>query len=52
MKLTEIVVEGYEQVIQCQDAHSGLQAIISLHRLGSALGGMRMWPYATLQSFR
>ena len=51
MKLTEIVVEGYEQVLQCQDAHSGLQAIISIHntRLGPALGGMRMWPYATLQ---
>src|SRR5713226_4849795 len=35
MKLTEIVVEGYEKVIQCQDAHSGLKAIISLHNTRS-----------------
>src|SRR2546422_261826 len=47
MDLTEISVEGYEKVIQCHDAHSGLNAIISIHNTahGPALGGMRMWPY-------
>src|SRR5215468_3737338 len=50
MDLIEIPVEGYEQVIRCHDAHSGLNAIISIHNTapGPALGGMRMWPYATL----
>ena len=50
MDLTEIAVEGYEKVIRCHDAHSGLNAIISIHNTahGPALGGMRMWPYATL----
>jgi len=51
MQFTAIPVEGYEQVMQCHDADSGLQAIISIHdtTCGPALGGMRMWPYATLQ---
>ena len=31
MDLTEIAVEGYEKVIRCHDAHSGLNAIISIH---------------------
>jgi leucine dehydrogenase len=44
-------VEGYEKVVQCHDTSSGLNAIISIHTTahGLALGGMRMWPYATLQ---
>jgi leucine dehydrogenase len=39
----------YEQVIFCQDEASGLKAIISIHdtTLGPALGGCRMWSYAT-----
>lgn len=51
MKFIEIAVEGYEKVLWCHDAHSGLKAIIAIHntRHGPALGGMRMWPYATLQ---
>src|SRR5215471_2199834 len=50
MKLSEISVEGYETIVRCHDAHSGLNAIISIHNTahGPALGGMRMWPYATL----
>jgi leucine dehydrogenase len=49
MLLKEIPVNGYEKVLQCHDVHSGLKAIISLHntKRGPALGGMRMWPYAT-----
>lgn len=50
MDLSAIPVEGYERVMRCHDADSGLNAIISIHNTahGPALGGMRMWPYATL----
>ena len=51
MDLIEIPVQGYEKVIRCHDTHSGLNAIISIHNTtsGPALGGMRMWPYETVQ---
>lgn len=47
MEITEIPQEGYERVVRCKDAESGLHAIISVHStvLGPALGGLRMWPY-------
>ncbi len=37
----------YEQLVFCQDKHSGLKAIIAIHdtTLGPALGGTRMWAY-------
>lgn len=39
----------YEQVVFCHDEASGLRAIIAIHdtTLGPALGGCRMWTYAT-----
>lgn len=39
----------HETVAFCRDAASGLSAIIAVHdtRLGPAIGGCRMWPYAT-----
>ena len=39
----------YEQVVFCQEKTSGLKAIIAIHdtTLGPALGGTRMWTYAT-----
>lgn len=39
----------YEQVVFCQDKTSGLKAIIAIHdtTLGPALGGCRMWTYAS-----
>ncbi len=39
----------YEQVVFCHDKASGLKAIIAIHdtTLGPALGGCRMWPYAS-----
>lgn len=39
----------YEQVVLCHDRASGLKAIIAIHdtTLGPALGGARMWTYAT-----
>lgn len=41
--------DNYEQVIFCYDAETGLEAIIVIHdtTLGPALGGARMWPYAS-----
>ncbi len=35
--------------MRCQDRESGLHALIAIHdtTLGPALGGMRMWPYAS-----
>jgi leucine dehydrogenase len=40
---------GHEQVVFCSDPTSGLRAIIAIHNttLGPALGGLRMWPYAS-----
>jgi len=37
----------HEQLVFCNDAASGLRAIIGIHNttLGPALGGCRMWPY-------
>ncbi len=47
LQITDIPVEGYENVRRAIDTQSGLHAIISVHNtvLGPALGGMRMWPY-------
>jgi leucine dehydrogenase len=59
IKATEIVQESsifgqistmdHEQVVICHDQPTGLKAIIGIHNtvLGPALGGTRMWPYAT-----
>ena len=49
MEITEIQVDGYEKVVRCRDQESGLHALIAVHdtTLGPALGGMRMWPYAS-----
>jgi len=51
MNITEIPVDGYEKVVQCEDPESGLRALISVHdtTLGPALGGLRMWPYLSDQ---
>ena len=40
---------GHEQVVFCYDKPTGLKAIIGIHNtvLGPALGGTRMWNYAT-----
>lgn len=41
--------EDYEELLFCQDKASGLKAIIAIHdtTLGPALGGTRMWTYAS-----
>jgi leucine dehydrogenase len=40
---------GHEQVVFCHDEATGLKAIIAIHNtvLGPALGGTRMWDYAS-----
>lgn len=42
---------GHEQVVHCYDKATGLKALIAIHdtSLGPALGGTRMWNYATEQ---
>src|SRR5262245_14319140 len=47
MEISEIQVDGYEQVARCRDPRSGLHALIAVHdtTLGPSLGGMRMLPY-------
>ena len=49
VEITEIQVDGYECVKRAIDPASGLHAYISVHStvLGPALGGMRLWPYAS-----
>ena len=39
----------HEQILFCNDSTTGLRAIIAVHdtTLGPALGGTRMWPYAS-----
>jgi leucine dehydrogenase len=38
---------GHEQVVFCNDPHTGLNAIIAIHNttLGPSLGGTRLWNY-------
>lgn len=44
-----LATSGHEEVIFCHNKDAGLKAIIAIHNsvLGPALGGLRMWPYAT-----
>lgn len=45
----QIAERDHEQVVMCHDKKSGLRAIIGIHNttLGPALGGCRMWTYAS-----
>ena len=47
--MSEMTLMGHEQVIFCNDKETGLKAIIAIHdtTLGPALGGTRMWDYAS-----
>jgi len=46
--LSKMTLMGHEQLVICQDAETGLKAIIAIHdtTLGPALGGTRMWAYS------
>jgi leucine dehydrogenase len=45
--LSQMLSFNHEQVVFCNDNHTGLKAIIAIHNttLGPALGGTRMWMY-------
>ncbi|WP_186756117.1 Glu/Leu/Phe/Val family dehydrogenase [Echinicola salinicaeni] len=45
----QITSLGHEQLVMCYDEPTGLKAIIGIHNtvLGPALGGTRMWNYAS-----
>lgn len=45
----DLQMHDHEQVVFCQDNETGLRAIIGIHNtvLGPALGGTRMWNYAS-----
>lgn len=47
--LDQLSASGHKKVIYCNDPDTGLKAIIAIHdtTLGPALGGTRMWSYAT-----
>ncbi|RAV30593.1 Glu/Leu/Phe/Val family dehydrogenase [Sinomicrobium soli] len=45
----QLSFDDHEQIVFCYDKDTGLKAIIGIHNtvLGPALGGTRMWNYAT-----
>lgn len=45
----QLTTYDHEQVVVCQDNHTGLKAIIAIHNtvLGPGLGGTRVWNYAS-----
>lgn len=49
LQITDIPVAGYERIVRGIDPSCGLHAIVAVHdtTLGPALGGLRMWPYAS-----
>lgn len=46
---TQLIQNDHEQIVFCQDNHTGLKAIIAIHNtvLGPGLGGTRIWNYAS-----
>ena len=46
----KLYAEGHEEVVFFSDSSCNLKAIIAIHdtTLGPALGGTRMWPYASI----
>jgi leucine dehydrogenase len=52
MSINDLLTSAeHEQIVFCRDEASGLDAIIAIHNtlLGPALGGARMYPYASLE---
>ncbi|MHA7131327.1 Glu/Leu/Phe/Val dehydrogenase dimerization domain-containing protein [Algoriphagus namhaensis] len=45
----QITKMDHEQLVVCHDEATGLKALVGIHNttLGPALGGTRMWPYAS-----
>lgn len=51
LNIKEIIVPGYEKVIEVDEPESGLHAFIAIHNttLGPAMGGVRIQPYPSRQ---
>lgn len=51
LDIEEIAIAGYEKVLKVSDPSSGLEAVICIHNttLGPALGGTRIYPYASFE---
>ena len=51
LKIIDIPVKGYEQVVHATNKTTKLDCIIAIHntKLGPALGGIRSWSYNSLQ---
>ncbi len=51
LQMKDVSVPGYERVVHVTDRSCGLNAFICIHNtvLGSALGGIRIFPYANEQ---
>jgi leucine dehydrogenase len=49
--ISQMEIFNHEQIVYCNDNNVGLKAIIGIHNttLGPALGGTRMWNYASEQ---
>jgi leucine dehydrogenase len=47
LKIKEIIIPGFQKVIEAVDTDAGLHGFIAVHNsdLGPALGGVRMYPY-------
>jgi glutamate dehydrogenase/leucine dehydrogenase len=52
LSIEQLTVPGFGDVRLCQDAASGLRAIVAIHdtTLGPALGGTRFFPYADVDA--
>ena len=51
LSFERLYADGHEEVVFFSDPSCGLKAIVAIHdtTLGPALGGTRMWPYASEQ---
>ena len=49
LKFEKMTSMGHEQIVYFSDSSCDLKAIVAIHNttLGPALGGTRMWPYAS-----
>ena len=54
LKINEISVKGYENVIHATNETTKLDCIISIHntKLGPALGGVRSWSYKNFKHLK
>ena len=51
LKIEELPIEGYQRVVKIENPSASLHALIAIHdtTLGPSLGGIRMYPYTSLE---